>query len=545
MARFVSRRRFVQGVAAASALTLLPAARLAAQVRFGSQPFQLGVASGDPTPDGFVLWTRLLPEPHQPGQLGAVVFEVDWDVAEDASFSRIVKTGRAFAPPHLAHSVHAEVDGLEPGREYFYRFRLGRYESPTGRALTCPAPGTSPASLRFVTTSCAQLEQGFFAAYRYMADDRPDLIVELGDYIYEDGYGHRRVRLGHVKEAVSLDDYRRRYVDYKLDPDLQAAHEACPWLVTWDDHEVDNDYAGLTGEHELCGGEAVRSTFAARRAAAYQAWYEHMPVRRARLRANGGVQVYGATDWGRLARFYLLDTRQYRSVQACARTATPATCDTAAGTRLLSIGAGGGWRAPYTEPACREEMEDPSRTMLGAEQERWLDGALGASRAAWNLLAQGTPLAPIYEGTPEAPLVYTDGWSAYPAAKQRLLDALGRHKVANPLVLTGDLHAFFVNDVLDARGRTVATELVTTSACNNNTNKTQALPMNPHIRYHDGSHSGYTLCELGPDRLRADMVGIEDMRDPRTPRSTLASFEITSGDPRARAATGAPPRVRP
>jgi len=538
MSRSLSRRRFVQGAAAASALGLLPAGRLAAQVRFGSDPFQLGVASGDPAPDGFVLWTRLLPEPHEPEQLGSVLFEVDWEVAEDASFSRIVKTGRQFALPHLAHSVHAEVTGLEPGREYFYRFRLGRYESPAGRALTCPALDATPTSLRFVTTSCAQLEQGFFSAYRYMADDRPDLIVELGDYIYEDGYGRRRVRLGHAKEAITLDDYRRRYAQYKLDPDLQAAHEACPWLVTWDDHEVDNDYAGLTGEHELCGGEAVRSTFPARRAAAYQAWYEHMPVRRSRLRPDGGVQVYGATDWGRLARFYLLDTRQYRSVQACARPATPATCDMEAGRKLLSIGAGGGWRAPTYEPACRQEMEDPSRTMLGAEQEAWLDEALGASRAEWNLLAQGTPFAPIYEGSPDALLLYTDGWSAYPAAKQRMLDALARRKTRNPVVLTGDLHAFFVSDVLDARDRLSAVELVTTSACNNNSDKSKVLHLNPHIRYHEGTHSGYTRCELSASRLRADMVAIEDMRDPRTPRSVLASFEIDSGDLRARRVDG-------
>jgi len=538
MSRFVSRRRFVQGVAAASALTFLPAGRLAAQVRFGSQPFQLGVASGDPAPDGFVLWTRLLPEPHEPQQLGRVIFEVDWDVAEDASFTRIVKTGREFAFPYLAHSVHAEVVGLEPGREYFYRFRLGGYESPSGRALTCPAPGTMPASLRFVTTSCAQLEQGFFASYRYMADDRPDLVVELGDYVYENGYGERRVRLVHKKESFTLDDYRRLYADYKLDPDLQAAHEACPWLVTWDDHEVDNDYAGLTGEHELCGGEDVRRAFPARRAAAYQAWYEHMPVRRSRLRNEGGLQVFGAVDWGDLARFYVLDTRQYRSAQACARLATPATCDTEAGRKLLRVGAGGGWRAPTYDPACKQEMDDPSRTMLGAEQEAWLDGALGASRAAWNLLAQGTPFAPIYEGAPEALLVYTDGWSAYSAAKQRLLDALARHKAANPVVLSGDLHAFFVNDVLDERGRLAAVELVTTSACNNNTDKSKWLHLNPHIRYHDGTHSGYTRCELTAARLRADLVAIEDMRDPRTPRRVLASFDVVDGDPRARRVEG-------
>ena len=537
MSRPISRRRFVQHAVAASTLALLPVSRLAAQVRFSSYPFKLGVSSGDPAPDGFVLWTRLLPEPHEPEELGTVAFEVDWDVAEDAGFSRIVRSGRALAVAHLAHSVHAEVDGLAPGREYFYRFRLGRYESPAGRALTTPAPGDSPASLRMALTSCAQLEQGFFSSYRYMADDRPDLIVELGDYIYEDGYGQNRVRLGHRKEALTLDDYRRRYAQYQMDPDLQAAHAACPWLVTWDDHEVDNDYAGLTSEHEACGGEAVRRAFVGRRAAAYQAWFEHMPVRAARLLPQGGMQVYGSVDWGRLARFLLMDTRQYRSVPACVRPATPATCDTAAGRKLLFVGAGGGRLVGLTDPACKQELEETSRTMLGTGQERWLDGALAASGATWNFLAQGTPFAPIFEGTREAPLIFSDGWSAYPAAKRRLLESLARHEVANPVVLSGDLHAFFVNEVNDERGRTVATELVTTSACNNNTDKTGVLPLNPHIRFHDGTHSGYMRCEVTPQRTRADMVAIEDMRDPRTPRRVLATFDIVNGDPRPRAAS--------
>lgn len=538
MPRNVSRRRFIGQAAALSALAVLPVGRLAAQVRFSGYPFKLGVSSGDPTPDGFVIWTRLLPEPHDPGELGKTLFEVDWDVAEDPGFTRVVTTGRSYAPAHLGHSVHAEVAGLAPGNEYFYRFRIGRYESPTGRALTTPATTESPSALRMALTSCAQYEQGFFAAYRYMADDRPDLIVELGDYIYEVGYGERRVRLGQMKDAETLDDYRRRYAQYQLDPDLQAAHMACPWLVTWDDHDVANDYAGLTSEHEACGGEEARHRFRSRRQAAYQAWFEHMPVRPSRLRAGGGIEVFGSADWGRLARFHLLDTRQHRSVQACPRPATPATCDTLRGRRLLHIGAGGARMIPYTEPGCREEVEDPSRTMLGDEQERWLEASLGSSRAAWNFLAQGTPFSPIYEGSAEAPLLYSDGWPGYPVARQRLLDALRRHQVVNPVMLAGDPHAFFVNEVRDARGETVATELITTAACNYNTDKSQVLHLNPHIRYHDGKHCGYMRCEVSPDRVRTEMVAIEDMRDPRTPRQVLATWDVLNGDPRPRPVTG-------
>ncbi len=271
MSRSLSRRRFVQRAVAASALAISPFGRLAAQVRFSSYPFKLGVASGDPTSDGFVLWTRIAPEPFEPEQLGLVGFEVDWEVAEDPAFARMVARGNYLAQAHLAHSVHAEVAGLSPGREYFYRFRLGRYESPVGRALTAPAAADSPAALRYAICSCAHYEQGFFSAYRYMADDRPDLILELGDYIYESGYGERRVRLFDKREAVTLTDFRHRYAQYKLDPDLQAAHEACPWLVTWDDHEVSNDYAALVSSHEACGGPAVRDAFVSQRAAAYQA----------------------------------------------------------------------------------------------------------------------------------------------------------------------------------------------------------------------------------------------------------------------------------
>jgi alkaline phosphatase D len=538
MSRLFSRRRFVQHAAAASALAIVPIGRLAAQVRFAEYPFKLGVASGDPSEDGFVLWTRLVPEPHEPEQLGQITFEVQWQVAEDPAFQRIVAQGTAPAPAHLAHSVHAEVSGLTAGREYFYRFRLGRYESPVGRALTAPAAADSPTALRYSICSCAQYEQGFFSAYRYMADDRPDLIVELGDYIYEVGYGEHRVRLVRQKNAFTLDDYRALYAEYKLDPDLQAAHAACPWLVTWDDHEVDNDYAGMIGENDACGGQAVRDAFPARRAAAFQAWYEHMPVRASRLRAAGGVQVYGTLDWGRLARFYTLDTRQYRSPLACALPATFANCDTRTGLRLRPGGAGGGRPIEINDPACRSEWQDPSRSMLGTEQERWLERALQDSRAEWNLIAQGTPFVGIAGQSPIGPTAFSDGWAGYPAARQRLLEALASHKTSNPVVLSGDLHAFYVNEVRNSRGSPVAVELITSSIANNNKDLSALLPQNPQILFHDGRHSGYVRCEVTRERLRADLVAIEDMRNPRTPRSVLATYEIPAGSPEPRRIDG-------
>ncbi len=534
MSRRLSRREFHRLAAAAGALALVPFASATAQVRFASPPFQLGVASGDPSADGFVIWTRLAPEPLDPGYLGQTIFEVAWEVAEDAGFTRIVKQGNAWARPHLAHSVHAEMSGLQPGREYFYRFRLGRYESAAGRALTCPAAASSPESLRFAFASCAHYEQGFFSAYRYMAEDRPDLVVMLGDYIYEDSWGDRRVRQLDPLEAVTLDDYRRRYTQYRTDPDLQAAHAACPWLVTWDDHEVDNDYVGLTSEHELCGGAAVREAFPARRAAAYQAWYEHMPVRPSRLDPGMAIRIYGATDWGRLARFYVLDTRQHRSVQVCPALATAERCDFAKGRKILFGGAGGANFIDPNESACKAALADTSRTVLGDAQERWLDAALSESAATWNLLAQNVMMMTVAEGTAESPRHYSDAWAGYPPARERLYSAIARHRTANPVVLTGDIHSFWVNELENAAGRPVGVELVASSIATSTYDKSAVLPLNPGAKFHDGLHNGYVRCELGPERLQADIVTIDDREDPRSGRQVAASFEIRAGDPRVR-----------
>jgi alkaline phosphatase D len=537
--RKITRREFSRLAAGAGAVAFIPFSDSAAQVRFASPPFQLGVASGDPSPDGFVIWTRLAPEPFDPAYLGRAIFEVAWEVAEDAGFARVAKAGTAWARPHLAHAVHVEVDGLGPGREYFYRFRLGRYESPVGRALTCPAAGTMPNRLRFAFASCAHYEQGFFSAYRYMADDRPDLILMLGDYIYEDAWGERRVRQFDTIEAVTLRDYRHRYTQYRTDPDLQAAHATCPWLVTWDDHEVDNDYVGMTSEHELCGGAAVREAFPARRAAAYQAWYEHMPVRPSRLEPGMAVRLYGATDWGNLARLYLLDTRQYRSVQVCPALPTAERCDFANGRKILFGGAGGANFIDPGEAGCKAALADPKRTVLGDAQERWLAGTLGESAAAWNVLAQNVMVMTVAEGSAESQRHYSDAWAGYPPARERLYAALAQHRTANPVVLTGDIHSFWVNELANAAGRSVGVELVTSSIATSTYDKSAVVPLNPGAKFHDGQHNGYIRCALRRDVLRADIVTIADREDPRSAVDVSATFEIRSGDPRAHRVTAA------
>jgi alkaline phosphatase D len=530
----VSRRDFLARSLAASALAFAPFERLAADARFRSDPFQLGVASGEPAPDGFVLWTRVAPEPLDPAALGTTVFELEWQVASDPAFARVVASGTALARPHLAHAVHVEVGGLAPGSEYFYRFRLGGYGSPVGRALTTPPAGAPAEHLRFAITSCAHYEQGFFSAYRYIAADRPDLVLALGDYIYEASFGGRRVRLFGAPEAVSLDDYRLYYCQYRLDPDLQAAHAACPWLLTWDDHEVENDYVEVNSEHALCGGERVREAFPARRAAAYKAWFEHMPVRPSRLLPGPALRLWDTVDWGSLARFYVLDTRQFRSRQACSLPPTELRCDTVAGRKIRRSGAGGDASIDPSDPACRVALEDPSRTFLGEEQERWLDGAFAASRTRWNLIAQAVVLAPLIEGSAASPRVRSDTWSGYPPARERLLASLARHRVTNPVVLTGDVHAFAVNEVADARDRVVASEFVTTSITADLTDISAQQRLNPRMRYQDSAHNGYVRFEVDPDRLRAELVGLDDVRDPRSGRATLAAFEVGAGDPRPR-----------
>ena len=319
----MSRRHFVSmGGAGAAALTfggvrsLLPTASGAD--RFRSYPFRLGVASGDPEPDGVVLWTRLAPDPLEGGGMRPRPVRVRWEVAEDERLRRVVARGEETARPEEGHSVHVEVAGLRPGREYFYRFIAGGEESATARTRTAPAPGSN-APVRFAYASCQHYEHGHYTAYRHMAKEDLDLVLHLGDYIYEFGPKAYQAPSGVARtyaaaEPTTLNGYRDRYAQHKLDPDLQAAHHAFAFAVTWDDHEVKDNYAGLT-----CG-DADPAAFRARRAAAYQAYWEHMPLRRRSRPGRDEMRIYRRLDYGRQLRFNLLDTRQYRADQAPAGT---------------------------------------------------------------------------------------------------------------------------------------------------------------------------------------------------------------------------------
>lgn len=472
-----------------------------------TNPFALGVASGDPSQDGFVLWTRLTAS-GQPLDAPAVL--VAYDIASDDSFRRIVRRGRVAASPALAHAVHVEVAGLEPGRPYWYRFHALGATSEVGRAVTAPVRA---ASARLAVTSCQHFEMGWFSPYRDMVAAQPDLVVQLGDYIYENSYANQpKVRTFDAPEPMDLDGYRRRYALYKSDPDLRAAHAIAPWVVTWDDHEVENDYADLANLKAL-----DPAVFARRRAAAYQAYFEHMPVRPSLWAQPGGPRLYRHLVWGDLFSLPVLDGRQYRSNQAC----NPARHS------------GNKARA-----ACAE-IEEPDRTMLGQAQEAWLSSRLTAETRPWTLLAQQTVVARLE--TPEG--VMTDQWDGYGPARDRLIADLRRPSVRNPVVLSGDIHSFWVNDLKadfkDDKSPVVGTEIVAACLAGSRAPHARfgnAQARNPHVRYSELDHSGYALLDVTPGELRIDLRASEDQTVAGSPMRSLARFVVESGQPGAKSA---------
>ena len=428
----IDRRRFLQyawrGVGASISLALLPG-DLLARPRFGDNPFTLGVASGDPTPDGAVLWTRLAPDPADPGSLGGAAVPVGWRVAEDSRMRHVVARGVAIAPSELAHSVHVEVEGLRPGRDYFYQFHVRDEESAVGHFRTAPAAHEMVRQLQFAFATCQDWPSGYYTAYRDMLRNDLDLVVHLGDYTYEYAIGEtgRGVPAppGFEAECLDLRTYRLRHTLYKLDPDLQAVHAKFPFAVIWDDHEVANDYSGVAPEFGSPSPE-----FTARRAAAYQAYYEHMPIR-----SSGGekpgrrLRIYRRLRYGRLAEFTMLDDRQYRSDNPC-----------------------GDGEALRCEAALSGRY-----TMLGREQERWLTEGFERSSARWNVVAQQLLIAQLEHATIQPNWFWNDAWDGYPLARQRLLTSVVASEVRNPVFLSGDWHSTFVNDLKldfgDARPR--------------------------------------------------------------------------------------------
>jgi len=504
-----SRRDFLRcstGLAAAA----LPLPCLRAQPRFSDNPFTLGVASGYPSPDGVVLWTRLAPETGMPQ--GAV--EVAWEISADEAFRKVVRQGKETAEPQWAHSVHAEAAGLAPARDYFYRFRAGGVTSATGRTRTTPAAGAIAERLRFAFGSCQHYEQGYYTAYRHLAREDLDLVVHLGDYIYESSWGRNHVRKHDAGEPATLEEYRNRYALYKRDPDLQAAHAAMPWVVTWDDHEVQNDYANDRSQYL-----DAREEFLARRAAAYQAYYEHLPLPRHMRPRGPDALIYTRLNYGGLAAFHVVDDRQYRSHQVCAR-----------------AGRGGGNVVRVDE--CPERL-DPRLTLLGAAQEQWLHDGLAAATTGWNVIAQQTLMAQVDRTVGEGQSFWTDGWDGYPRARERLLAFVEGKRIANPVVLSGDVHTFAVADLkvdFDRPGApAVATEFCGGSITSQGPTQKQTQAWqaeNPHVLYANGTRHGYVTMELNAKRCTARMRAVNE-KEPDAPVHTLAAWTVESGRPGA------------
>ena len=509
-------RRQLLGWAAVGAGSLWLPRSAWSQPKFQDNPFALGVASGSPTHDSVVLWTRLVTE--QAPSLGPVT--VRWEVAHDAQFQRTVQSGQAQALPALAHSVHVELQGLEPDRWYHYRFMLGAAVSAVGRTRTFPAPGAAAQRLRLGYASCQHWEHGYYSAYRHMQGEQLDALMFLGDYIYEYGGSSKAVRTVPAAATITLDDYRARYALYKSDPHLQGMHAACPWLLTWDDHEVQNDYASSTQGSR--GPEGI--DFAARRAAAYQAYYEHMPLRAAALgRALNGVwganrelRLYDRVPFGRLATLHLLDDRQYRDPHACTK--------------------GGGPGSSTVNPASCSALADPRRTLLGAAQERWLEQSLAAGGGQWTVLGQQTVFGQRDFKPGEGLSVSNDGWDGYTAARTRVTDALQHHQVRNPVLLGGDVHSNWVGhvkaDYARAQSKAVGVEFCGTSITSrggSNDGLPETLAENPHFVFADRERRGYGVAEFTPKGLYVSLRAVDDATQPDSGVQTLATFAVEPG----------------
>jgi alkaline phosphatase D len=514
--RTLSRRHFLAtAVVLASGASARPGS---AAPRFPADPFRLGVASGDPLPDGVVLWTRLAPDPLAVDGRGGMpdrTVEVGWQVAEDEGFARVVQQGNVPAAPQLGHSVHVEVTGLRPGWEYSYRFRVGGDISPVGRTRTAPPPGTPAGELAFAFASCQCWYEGFYTAYRHMAAEDLDFVVHLGDYLYEYGVGAdagvRNTQLdpSFRRETVTLPEYRNRYALTKLDPDLRAAHAACPWIQTWDDHEVENNWAGEIAERDRDDlPDADPAFFRARKAAAFQAHYEHTPLRLPQRPSGAGSALYRRLGFGGLLDLHVLDTRSFRSDQVL-DTTTP-------------------------------ERHDPARTILGDAQERWLLDGVGGSAAVWNALANQTLIAQADHGTTTTRFG-NDLWDGYTAARHRLLGGLHERGV-DPVVLTGDIHRSVVCDLKldfdDERAPVVGTEFAGTSISSTGdgepTDKRGRdwIAANPHMRFHN-SQRGYVSCRVTPRAWRSDYRVVPFVSRPDAAIETAGSFVVEAGRPGA------------
>ncbi len=538
---FLPNRRNILQIAAlgaaSSAALWLPRSAWS-QPKFQSNPFALGVASGSPTHDSVVLWTRLLGDGLLASKMNTAPITVRWEVADDDKFTRIVQSGQSQALAELAHSVHVEVPNLQPDRWYFYRFMVGDAVSAVGKTRTFPAlgtPSTPNTKLRMAYASCQRWESGYFSAYKHMLAENLDAVLFLGDYIYEYPGAPNGVRLPNMTPSLgftlTLDDYRARYAVYKSEAALQAMHGACPWLLTWDDHEVQNDYAGLTaGDSSVADIFSNPADFPQRRAAAYQAFYEHMPIRAsaltkslAGLATGAEMRIYNRVDFGNLASFYLLDARQYKDAQVCSKN--------------------GKLGSSQVNPETCPLWNDPKRTMLGAVQEQWLGAEFEKSatrQPSWNVLGSQSLFGQRDNQAGAGQSFFNDGWDGYPAARTRLTQAMQKHTLKNAVFLGGDVHENWVGHVKADYAQTPAAQnsanlgvefcgTSITSSSNGQAKVPERLVENPHFIFADAQYRGYGVAEFTPKQLTTTLRVVDDVKRKETQVSTLAQFAVASG----------------
>ena len=512
-----ARRQWLKAAGAASLLALsgkLSALPLWKDPKFSDNPFTLGVASGDPLPDGFVIWSKLAPKPLERGSgMPKRALEVDWLIAADEQMREVVQRGKVIARPELGHALHVEIAGLQPARDYHYQFIVAGERSAIGRARTLPAAGTAVDQLRFGVGGCQRYEEGYFTAWKRVAEENFDFIFHYGDYFYEYGPMRstkqrpvQRPMPGEPDECYTLDDYRNRYAIYKLDADLQAAHHSAPFVMSFDDHEVDNNWAGDTTEEGV-----PAEIFLLRRAAAFHAWYEHMPVRRAQMPRGPHIQMYRRFAVGDLINVNVLDTRQYRSPIAC----------------------GDGVKVDCAEAANRK------RSLLGGTQENWLHDGFGGQRPRWTLLAQQIPIMRGDRNPDPAILgVSMDKWDGYSATRDRLFEAVETAKLRNLVSVCGDVHfncaADLKKNFADEKSPTLGVEFV----CSSITSLGDGFDINerfkalqqqdPHIKFYNGQR-GYMSHTVTPRRWQADYKVLDKVSIKEGTLTTRRSFVVESG----------------
>ncbi|MFI9234701.1 alkaline phosphatase D family protein [Streptomyces sp. NPDC053079] len=544
----ISRRSAVSAAAVTATAALLPLASAPAALADSTTPttptapaglrpaFLHGVASGDPLPDGVLLWTRVTPTPDAvPGSGRGPAVEVTWQVAEDAAFARVVAHGTVTASAATDHTVKADVRGLRPATGYHFRFSVAadggdRVHSPAARTRTTPAHDAATAGVRFGVVSCANWESGHFSAYRHLAERRDlDAVFHLGDYIYEYASGEYPKAKYTVRphapahEIVTLADYRTRHGRYKTDPALQALHHAHPIVAIWDDHEFANDAWTGGAENHTPGAEG---DWAARFAAAKQAYFEWMPVR-----TSVQGTTYRRLRFGRLADLHLLDLRSFRSQQ---------------------VKAGSG------------KVDDPERTITGRAQLDWLKAGLASSDTTWRLVGNPVMISPVAFGAlpshllePIAELlglpsggitINADQWDGYTDDRRELIAHLADRAIRNTVFLTGDIHMAWANDVPKKAATyplssSVATEFVVTSVSSDNLDDvlhvaphtvslaaaTAIKAANRHVKWLDMDSHGYGVLDVTAERAQMDYYVLSDKTDPAATSSWTRSYRTRSG----------------